>query len=131
MCVYVIEIRGQYHIRVIKHKYSDTENYIRSNAPRYDIIVTYFSVRNFVWKTTFLYKIASIIALNYVPKMLSSATVQHQQPQQQKHFNGTRSKRLHCKIINIIIAVMMVLLGYCIEGKWRERKRETFIEIIL
>lgn len=72
---------------------------------------------------------ASIMTLNCVPKMLSSATIQHQhqqqqhqhrrqpQQQQQKHFNGTRSQCLHRKIINIIIAMMMVLLGYSIEGK--------------
>lgn len=74
------------------------------------------------------------MTLNYVPKMLSSASVQQQhqqqqQPQQQNRLNGTRSQRLHRKIINIIIAMMMVYLGYCIEGKCRMRdnsQKETF-----
>lgn len=63
------------------------------------------------------------MTLNCVPKILSSATVQHRKPQQQKHFNGIR-QRLHRKIINIIIAVMMVLLGYCIEGKWNTNESD-------
>lgn len=57
--------------------------------------------------------------------------VQRQESQHQIYLNGhleVRSERLQREIINLIIAVMMVLLGYCIKGKG---SREEDIEIIL